>query len=88
VLNVTAEGRSYIEHGSPEIQLLSRLPAEGMPIAAGADLLGAAIFKIAQSQAMSNKWIKIDKGVIVRIVRLSVLRSIVVLILSRWQILP
>lgn len=60
-LVLSEEALSYIQHGSPEVQMFNRMPAEIDD--AGLDaMFGKEFVAIAKGKAMKNKWITRGKG--------------------------
>ncbi|KAI3973583.1 hypothetical protein MKW92_033309 [Papaver armeniacum] len=58
---LTNEGESYYSEGSPEFQIFSAVPPEGISLAELRKIYDAKIFKIGSSAAISNQWIEIGK---------------------------
>uniref|UniRef100_A0A8C7QZ38 phenylalanine--tRNA ligase n=1 Tax=Oncorhynchus mykiss TaxID=8022 RepID=A0A8C7QZ38_ONCMY len=56
---LTGEGCEIAEQGSHEARVVSSIPEEGMP---QSQLMKLAFGKVGFSKAMSNKWIRLDKG--------------------------
>ncbi|OQR98578.1 phenylalanyl-tRNA synthetase alpha chain [Achlya hypogyna] len=56
------EARGMLTHGSPEFQVFSAIPAEGIAKADLEVIVGAATFKVGQGACMKNKWIRMDKA--------------------------
>uniref|UniRef100_A0AAY5KX35 Phenylalanine--tRNA ligase alpha subunit n=1 Tax=Esox lucius TaxID=8010 RepID=A0AAY5KX35_ESOLU len=56
---LTGEGCEIAEQGSHEARVFSSIPDEGMP---QGQLMKLAFGKVGFSKAMSNKWIRLDKG--------------------------
>ncbi|CDQ74882.1 unnamed protein product [Oncorhynchus mykiss] len=56
---LTGEGCEIAEKGSHEARVVSSIPEEGMP---QSQLMKLAFGKVGFSKAMSNKWIRLDKG--------------------------
>ncbi|KAK3520503.1 hypothetical protein QTP70_024119 [Hemibagrus guttatus] len=56
---LTGEGCEIAEHGSHEARVFNAIPEEGMP---QSQLMKLASGKVGFSKAMSNKWIRVDKG--------------------------
>lgn len=58
VIELTDEGKSYAENGSPEFQFVSAMQVgEKVSMAEMENRLGAQIAKIGQGKAMKQKWI-------------------------------
>ncbi|GAB9470361.1 Phenylalanine-trna ligase, alpha subunit [Globisporangium polare] len=56
------EARSFLEKGSPEVQVFHAIPsAEGIDRASLEAIVGAATLKVGQGACMKNKWIRLDK---------------------------
>jgi hypothetical protein len=69
LLELTEEGRSYLESGTPEYQLASALKV-GEPVEKSflEQLLGAEVVKIGSQKALALKWLKAEgKTAIVRV---------------------
>ncbi|KAI3855839.1 hypothetical protein MKX03_036993 [Papaver bracteatum] len=59
---LTGEGESYSEEGSPEFQIFSAVPPEGISLAELKKIIyDAKLFKIGSSTAIKNQWIEIVK---------------------------
>ncbi|KAL3150705.1 hypothetical protein ABBQ32_000492 [Trebouxia sp. C0010 RCD-2024] len=58
---LTAEGTSYLELGSPEAQVFSAVPVEGIPQPQLIQKLGN-VGSVGMGQAMKLKWITLDKS--------------------------
>ncbi|XP_054616473.1 phenylalanine--tRNA ligase alpha subunit [Dunckerocampus dactyliophorus] len=56
---LTVEGKEIAEQGSHEARVFNSIPLEGL---AQSDLMNLSFGKIGFSKAMSNKWIRLDKG--------------------------
>ncbi|KAI4876958.1 hypothetical protein NFI96_019072 [Prochilodus magdalenae] len=56
---LTAEGNEIAEQGSHEAQVFNAIPEEGLP---QNQLMKLPSGKVGFSKAMSNKWIRLDKG--------------------------
>ncbi|XP_057673214.1 phenylalanine--tRNA ligase alpha subunit [Corythoichthys intestinalis] len=56
---LTEEGREIAEQGSQEARVFNSVPLEGL---SQSDLMKFSYGKIGFSKAMSNKWIRLDKG--------------------------
>jgi hypothetical protein len=67
---VSAEGQEYVSHGTPEIRVFSAVPAgAAVPMKQVEQALGPAVFKVGQQICLANKWLRVDKGQLVRTVR-------------------
>ena len=55
---LTAEGQDVSEQGSPEIQVLQKIPADGISLASLQQELGDIIVKLGMGVCMKNKWIQ------------------------------
>lgn len=58
---LTDEGKQYAAAGSPEVQLLSAIPPEGIPRDTLQKNVDSSVYKIGFQQAMKNKWVEIEK---------------------------
>ncbi|XP_019749105.1 phenylalanine--tRNA ligase alpha subunit [Hippocampus comes] len=56
---LTEEGKEIAEQGSQEARVFNAVPLEGLT---QSDLMKLSFGKIGFSKAMSNKWIRLDKG--------------------------
>lgn len=57
------EARSFLEKGSPEVQVFHAIPAaEGIDRASLEAIVGALTLKVGQGVCMKNKWIRLDKA--------------------------
>ncbi|XP_028841060.1 phenylalanine--tRNA ligase alpha subunit isoform X1 [Denticeps clupeoides] len=56
---LTAEGKEIVEQGSHEARVFNAIPTEGL---SQTDLMKLPSGKVGFSKAMSNKWIRLDKG--------------------------
>lgn len=56
------EAESYIEKGSPEVQVFHAIPEAGATEAELKEKLGAELVKIGMGKCMKNKWINRDKS--------------------------
>ncbi|XP_061604385.1 phenylalanine--tRNA ligase alpha subunit isoform X1 [Phyllopteryx taeniolatus] len=56
---LTEEGKEIAEQGSQEARVFNSVPLEGLT---QSDLMKLSFGKIGFSKAMSNKWIRLDKG--------------------------
>ncbi|XP_062874950.1 phenylalanine--tRNA ligase alpha subunit [Trichomycterus rosablanca] len=56
---LTGEGREIAEKGSHEAQVFNAIPEDGLP---QSQLMKLPTGKVGFSKAMSNKWIRVDKG--------------------------
>ncbi|XP_051904754.1 phenylalanine--tRNA ligase alpha subunit [Hippocampus zosterae] len=56
---LTEEGKEIAEQGSQEARVFDAIPLEGLT---QSDLMKVSFGKIGFSKAMSNKWIRLDKG--------------------------
>ncbi|XP_071734535.1 phenylalanine--tRNA ligase alpha subunit, cytoplasmic-like [Rutidosis leptorrhynchoides] len=63
---LTAEGKTYASNGSPEFQLYSAIPSEGISCAELKTKLGDLVFKIGWQQAIKNKWLEMGKAQVSR----------------------
>ncbi|XP_020272856.1 phenylalanine--tRNA ligase alpha subunit, cytoplasmic-like [Asparagus officinalis] len=63
---LTEEAKLYALNGSPEAQVFSAVPPEGIPRAELEKKVGSQIFKIGSSQAVKNKWVEIGKQLVSR----------------------
>uniref|UniRef100_A0A1D1YB38 phenylalanine--tRNA ligase n=1 Tax=Anthurium amnicola TaxID=1678845 RepID=A0A1D1YB38_9ARAE len=63
---LTGEGESYAALGSPEAQLFSAVPAEGISSDELKRKFGEGLFRIGSSQARKNGWIDIGKQGVTR----------------------
>ncbi|KAM9784410.1 phenylalanine--tRNA ligase alpha subunit [Syngnathus typhle] len=57
--DLTEEGKEIAEQGSHEARVFNSVPLEGLT---QSDLMKLSFGKIGFSKAMSNKWIRLDKG--------------------------
>ncbi|KAK9819263.1 hypothetical protein WJX81_008677 [Elliptochloris bilobata] len=60
-LVLTAEGREYLDKGSPEAQVFAAIPAEGATKGELKRKLGA-LADVGLSQAMRQRWVAVDKA--------------------------
>ncbi|PWA58998.1 phenylalanyl-tRNA synthetase [Artemisia annua] len=58
---LTAEGQAYAANGSPEFQLFTAIPPEGISKADLQKKVGDSVFKIGCQQANKNKWVEMGK---------------------------
>ncbi|XP_071735453.1 phenylalanine--tRNA ligase alpha subunit, cytoplasmic [Rutidosis leptorrhynchoides] len=58
---LTDEGKTYAANGSPEFQLFTAIPPEGISRADLQKKLGDSVFKIGSQQAIKNKWVEVGK---------------------------
>ncbi|OIT07140.1 PREDICTED: phenylalanine--tRNA ligase alpha subunit, cytoplasmic-like [Nicotiana attenuata] len=58
---LTEEGKTYAAVGSPEFQLFSAVPREGIAREELQKKLDPAVFKIGCQQAIKNKWVEMAK---------------------------
>ncbi|KAL0334733.1 UNVERIFIED_CONTAM: Phenylalanine--tRNA ligase alpha subunit, cytoplasmic [Sesamum radiatum] len=63
---LTSEGDLYAKYGSPEVQLFSAVPPEGITREELQEKLKASIYKIGSTQAIKNKWIEMGKSQVSR----------------------
>ncbi|POM63199.1 Phenylalanine-tRNA ligase, alpha subunit [Phytophthora palmivora] len=56
------EAKSFLEGGSPEIQVFHAIPTDGIDRKALETAVGAATLKVGQGACMKNKWIRLDKA--------------------------
>lgn len=62
---LSAEAQEYLQHGSPECQLLNLLsPGEGKTVAQlmAEGNMEESLYKIAFGKCMRNKWVELNKG--------------------------
>lgn len=60
------EGKSYAASGSPEVQLFSTIPPEGISREELQKKVDPSVYKIGLSQAMKNKWVEMGKQLVSR----------------------
>ncbi|KAL2608294.1 hypothetical protein R1flu_026867 [Riccia fluitans] len=60
------EAEEYVEHGSAEMQVFLAVPPEGITMAELKAKVGEKVFSVGQKNAMSRKWIQMQKPLIVR----------------------
>nr|XP_043628892.1 phenylalanine--tRNA ligase alpha subunit, cytoplasmic [Erigeron canadensis] len=58
---LTEEGKTYASAGSPEFQLFTAVPPEGISRVDLQKKLGDSVFKIGCQQAIKNKWVEMGK---------------------------
>ncbi|XP_021855904.1 phenylalanine--tRNA ligase alpha subunit, cytoplasmic [Spinacia oleracea] len=63
---LTDEGRLYATAGSPEVQVYSAIPPEGISPDELQKKVDPSVFKIGFSQAMKNKWVERGKQLVSR----------------------
>ncbi|KAF3679050.1 putative phenylalanine--tRNA ligase alpha subunit [Capsicum annuum] len=63
---LTEEGKTYAAVGSPEFQLFSAVPTEGIAPEELQKKLGPAVYKIGCQQAIKNKWVQMAKAQVSR----------------------
>ncbi|CAK9149612.1 unnamed protein product [Ilex paraguariensis] len=63
---LTNEGKTYAATGSPEVQLLLAIPAEGISREELQKKLPPSIYKIGCQQAIKNKWVEMGKSQVSR----------------------
>jgi phenylalanyl-tRNA synthetase alpha chain len=61
---LTAEGKAYTLHGSPEVQVFNAVPAEAIPLADLQRKLEKLVFDVGYKTAMKNKWLQSAKGLV------------------------
>lgn len=66
-ISLTEEGSSYVDIGSPEAQVFAAIQPEGVQKEALMNSLGQ-VGQIGFAQAMRLKWVKLENGVITRLV--------------------
>eukprot|EP00967_Tisochrysis_lutea_P082905 scaffold114936_cov19-Tisochrysis_lutea.AAC.1 len=59
---LTDEALNYLHNGSPEVQVLNAIPAEGLPMADLKAKVHADVADIGFKQAMQQKWLSMDKS--------------------------
>ncbi|KAF5837016.1 hypothetical protein DUNSADRAFT_4989 [Dunaliella salina] len=59
---LTDEAQNYLRNGSPEVQVLNAIPAEGLPMADLKAKVPADVADIGFKQAMQQKWLSMDKS--------------------------
>ncbi|KAK9286433.1 hypothetical protein L1049_014830 [Liquidambar formosana] len=63
---LTDEGKIYAAAGSPEVQLFSAIPPEGISREELQRKVDPSVYKIGCSQAMKNKWVEMGKQLVSR----------------------
>ena len=64
VLELTAEGKQFVEHGSHEARVFAAIPAEGVDQAALMNMITDQTIdkKVGFSKALAAQWIKLDRS--------------------------
>ncbi|KAL3695972.1 hypothetical protein R1sor_010048 [Riccia sorocarpa] len=60
------EAEDYVQHGSAEMQVFQAVPPEGITLAELKAKVGEKVFSVGHKNAMSRKWIQMQKPLIVR----------------------
>lgn len=56
------EALEFLQHGSPEVQVFSAIPAEGVERTKLDEAVPPATLKVGMSACMKNRWIRLDKS--------------------------
>uniref|UniRef100_A0A453PNK2 phenylalanine--tRNA ligase n=1 Tax=Aegilops tauschii subsp. strangulata TaxID=200361 RepID=A0A453PNK2_AEGTS len=65
---LTDEAKGYAAGGSREVHLVAAIPPEGASRAALKEEFGDVVFDIARKAAAKNKWIRFERGIVLRTV--------------------
>ncbi|GFY95113.1 phenylalanyl-tRNA synthetase, putative [Actinidia rufa] len=63
---LTDEGRTYAAAGSPEVQLFSAIPPEGISLEELQRKLDPTVLKIGRFQVIKNQWVDMGKQIVTR----------------------